>query len=40
MKKTDLGKVRDALVSLEPRISVPEEIADRARGAIERMLAV
>jgi quinolinate synthase len=40
MKKTDLGKVRDALISLEPRITVPEEIAGRARGAIERMLAV
>ena len=40
MKKTDLGKVRDALISLQPRITVPEEIADRARGAIERMLAV
>jgi quinolinate synthase len=40
MKKTDLRKVRDALISLQPRIIVPEEIADRARGAIERMLAV
>jgi quinolinate synthase len=40
MKKTDLVKVRDALVSLKPRIFVPDEIAERARGAIERMLAV
>jgi len=40
MKKTDLRKVRDALISLQPRIIVPEEIADRARGAIERMLAI
>ncbi|MDD1698312.1 MAG: quinolinate synthase NadA, partial [Methanoregula sp.] len=40
MKKTDLNKVRDALTSLQPRITVPEEIADRARCAIERMLAV
>jgi quinolinate synthase len=40
MKKTDLGKVRDSLVSLQPRITVPEEVADRARSAIERMLAV
>jgi len=40
MKKTDLGKVRDALTSLQPRITVPEEIAGRARGAIERMLAI
>ena len=40
MKKTDLVKVRDALVTLKPRITVPEEIASRARGAIERMLAL
>jgi len=40
MKKTDLKKVRDALVSLQPRVTVPIEIADRARKAIERMLAI
>jgi quinolinate synthase len=40
MKKTDLNKVRNALISLQPRIIVPEEIAYRARCAIERMLAV
>jgi quinolinate synthase len=40
MKKTDLTKVRDSLRTLRPRITVPEEVADRARGAIERMLAL
>jgi quinolinate synthase len=38
MKKTDLTKVRNALRTLRPRITVPEAIADRARAAIERML--
>jgi quinolinate synthase len=40
MKKTDLVKVRDALKTLQPRITVPRDVADRARGAIERMLAL
>ena len=40
MKKTDLVKVRDALVTLQPRVTVPEEVAARARMAIERMLAL
>jgi quinolinate synthase len=40
MKKTDLSKVRDALVSLKPRVTVPEETAVLARQAIERMLAL
>jgi quinolinate synthase len=40
MKKTDLTKVHAALEHMEPRIQVPERIADRARHAIERMLAI
>ena len=40
MKKTSLEKVLTALETLEPRLVVSEEIADRARSAIERMLAV
>ncbi|HVP97126.1 quinolinate synthase NadA [Methanoregula sp.] len=40
MKKTALVHVRDALISHQPGIVVPEEIAGRARRAIERMLAV
>ena len=40
MKKTDLGKVRDSLAALTPRVTVPGDSAARARGAIERMLAL
>lgn len=40
MKQTTLKKIRDALQTLRPRITVPDEIADRARRAIERMLAL
>lgn len=40
MKKTDLSKVYSALELMEPRIHVPERTADRARLAIERMLAI
>jgi len=40
MKKTDLLKVCTALERLEPRITVPGEVARRARWAIDRMLAV
>jgi quinolinate synthase len=40
MKKTDLVKIRNSLATLRPRIAVPQDIADRARGAIERMLAL
>ena len=40
MKKTTLAHVRDALVTGQPTITVPEEIAARARRAIERMLAL
>ncbi|NYT02133.1 MAG: quinolinate synthase NadA [Methanosarcinales archaeon] len=40
MKKTDLEKVLQSLQTLQPRVSVPQEVASRARGAIERMLAL
>ena len=38
MKKTDLAAVLAALEGLEPRVTVPEETAARARVAIQRML--
>jgi quinolinate synthase len=40
MKKISLKKVLTALQTLEPRISVLEMVAIRARKAIERMLEV
>ncbi len=40
MKVTTLPKVRDALERLEYRVTVPPEIAARARLAIERMVAI
>ena len=40
MKVTTLPKVRDALKRGEHRITVPASVADRARRAIERMVAI
>jgi quinolinate synthase len=40
MKVTTLPKVLSSLQRLEHRITVPEEIASRARLAIERMVAI
>jgi quinolinate synthase len=40
MKVTTLPKVRDALRHLQHRITVAPDIADRARMAIERMVAI
>ena len=40
MKKTTLEKLRDCLRDMSPRVTVPEETAERARKAIEAMLAV
>ena len=40
MKLIDLEKLNQALKNLEPRITVPEEIAEPARGALERMLSI
>lgn len=40
MKRTDLARVCESLELLKPRITVPEDVASRARKAIERMLMV
>lgn len=40
MKKITLQKVLDSLRYLQYEVTVPEEIAVRARRAVERMLAV
>jgi quinolinate synthase len=40
MKVTTLEKVRDSLRDMQHRITVDEDTADRARLAIERMVAI
>jgi len=40
MKKATLEKVRDCLRDLAPRVTVPADVAARARRAIDAMLAV
>ena len=40
MKQITLAKVRNTLRNLAPTVEVPQDIADRARIAIDRMLAV
>ncbi len=40
MKLNTLEKLRDCLVSLEPRVELPAELMDRARLPLERMLAL
>jgi len=40
MKLTTLAKVADSLETLAPQVSVPADVAARARLALERMLAV
>ncbi len=40
MKVTTLPKVRDALLYEQHRITVPADIADKARRAIERMVSI
>jgi quinolinate synthase len=40
MKLTSLEDIRDALQTMQPRITVPADVRERARLALDRMLAV
>ena len=40
MKKTTLENLTEALREMKTRVTVPEDIATRARRAIEAMLAI
>jgi quinolinate synthase len=40
MKRNTLGTIRHALETMTTEVTVPADVADRARAAVERMLAV
>ncbi len=40
MKMITLEKLRDSLRDMRHEVRVPEQLAARARGAIERMVAI
>jgi quinolinate synthase len=40
MKQITLPKILASLQSLQPRIEIDPDIIDRARGSVERMLAI
>src|SRR5487761_414520 len=40
MKRITLAKVASSLERMAPRVTVPEEVAARARGALDRMVAI
>jgi quinolinate synthase len=40
MKMITLEKLRDSLRDMRYEVRVPDEMATRARGAIERMVAI
>ncbi len=40
MKKITLESILEALETMEPRVELPEELMERARRPIERMLAL
>ena len=40
MKKTTLENLHEALLEMKTRVTVPDDVANRARKAIEAMLAI
>jgi len=40
MKRITLDKIHHALETLEPRVEIPADIAERARRSVERMVAI
>lgn len=40
MKRNTLEKLRDSLLTLSPRVELPDEIIERARVPLDRMLAI
>ncbi|MBW1819348.1 MAG: quinolinate synthase NadA, partial [Deltaproteobacteria bacterium] len=40
MKKTGLEDILNALENLSPEIRVPDDIRGKAKGAVDRMLAI
>jgi quinolinate synthase len=40
MKLTTLRKVSDCLANVTGEVTVPDDIAERARTAVERMVAI
>ena len=40
MKLHTLEKIRDSLINEEPRVTLPSEVADKSRKAVEHMLEV
>lgn len=40
MKVNNLKKLANALETMQPEIYIPEEVADKARASLERMLQV
>lgn len=40
MKTVTLASILDSLQTLEPRVEIAPDLADRARRSVERMLAV